>query len=82
MNILRINIGGCTLGDLNLKEEAPNLADIFLLIMNFFDNTWIWGGNLGELFIGGNVSQFLELLYLVALFNVEFFNGPLFDFFA
>ena len=67
---------------LDLQKQISNLADIFLGVVNFSDDTWVWGGDFRELLIGGYIGEFLELFNRVSLLDVEFLYCAFFDLLA
>ena len=66
----------------DFKEEITNLANLFLFVVYFLDDSRVGGSNFSKLFIRGNICKFLKLLDGVTLLDIEFFDGALFDFLA
>jgi hypothetical protein len=65
---------------LDFEEQFSNLADFFLLEMDFSDNSGIRGSDFSKLFIRCYVSKFLKLFNFVAFGYVNLLNGAFFDF--
>lgn len=69
-----------TIGNLDFEEEIADLADVFFLVMDFLNDSWIWCSDFGELLIRRNVCQLLELLDFITFLDVQFFDCAFLDF--
>ena len=67
---------------LNLQEEFSDLAYLFFLEMNFFDDTSIRSSNFSELFVRCHISKFLEFFNFFPLAHINLLDGALFDSFS
>ena len=67
---------------LDLKEDIAYLAGVIFVVEYFFDDSFLRGTYLGELFIRLDICYFLKLSDCVSLPHVQFFNLALFDLFA
>ena len=53
----------------DLKEKIANLANLFLFVVDFLNDSRVGGSNLSKLFIRGNICKFLKLLNSVTLLD-------------